>query len=261
MTGAAIFVYHDFVDDPHAPARVSQPYTLSQALFAAHMSALDAPELRPSRLVEALADPSAGRFVLTFDDGHMTDYTVAFPRLRERDWPACFFVVAGQIGAPRFLGWRELCEMAAAGMEIGSHSLTHPFLDRASPAEIRREFGQSKRMLEDRLGQPVMFASLPRGSAAPGMGALLRELGYRAFCTSEPGLVRRDVDPFALPRIAVKQRTSAAFLRSIVAGRPLTLAALRSSHAVKTVGKSLVGPERWRRVRGVLTAAVERVRS
>ncbi|MCC6767261.1 MAG: polysaccharide deacetylase family protein [Deltaproteobacteria bacterium] len=261
MNGAAIFAYHNFVERPDAPAPAAQAYVLSQAQFAAHLAALDAPGLRPSRLVDVLATPSSGRFVLSFDDGYLTDYTVAFARLAERGWPGCFFVIASQVGAPRALGWRELREMVAAGMEIGSHSLTHPFLHRADPDEIRREFGESKRILEDGLGQAVHFASLPRGSAAPGMGALIKELGYRAFCTSEPGLVSVRTDPYEVPRIAVKQRTTPEFLRQVCTGRRVALATLQSFHAVKKLGKQLVGAERWRHIRGVLMDAAARARA
>jgi peptidoglycan/xylan/chitin deacetylase (PgdA/CDA1 family) len=261
MNGAAIFAYHNFVERPGTPAPTSQAYVLSQAQFDAHLDALAAPGLRASRLADVLAVPSAGQFVLSFDDGYMTDYTVAFARLAERGWPGCFFVIANQVGASRSLGWRELREMAAAGMEIGSHSLTHPFLHRADPDQIRREFGESKRILEDGLGQAVHFASLPRGSAAPGMGMLIRDLGYRAFCTSEPGLVSVRTDPYEVPRIAIKQRTTPVFLQQVCAGRRLTMATLQSLHAVKKVGKQLVGAERWRNIRGFLMGAAERARA
>jgi peptidoglycan/xylan/chitin deacetylase (PgdA/CDA1 family) len=261
VNGAAIFAYHNFVERPGMPAPAAQAYVLSQAQFDAHLDALAAPDLSPSRLVDVLSTPSRGRFVLTFDDGYLTDYTVAFARLAERGWPGCFFVIASQVGASRALGWRELREMAAAGMEIGSHSLTHPFLHHADPDEIRREFGESKRILEDGLGQAVHFASLPRGSAAPGMGVLIKELGYRAFCTSEPGLVSVRTDPYEVPRIAIKQRTTPAFLRQVCAGSRLTLATLQSFHVVKKLGKQLVGAERWRHIRGVLMDAAERARA
>jgi len=257
MTGAAIFVYHDFVEDAAAAPPPTHTYVLGQGQFAAHLAVLGAPRLRASQLGDVLAAPGPGRFVLSFDDGHISNYTVAFPMLAARGWPGCFFIVASRVGAPRALGWRELREMAAAGMEIGSHSLTHPFLHRASAADIRREFGESKRILEDGLGQPVTLASLPYGTAGEDTCAVMTELGYRALCTSEPGLVSPHTDRLALPRIAIKQRTPAAFLANIVAGRALTLATLRSCHAVKKVGQQLVGIERWRRVRRALvTAAV-----
>ena len=92
------------------------------------------------------------------------------------------------------------------------------------------------------------------------MGALIKELGYRAFCISEPGLVSVRTNPYELPRIAVKQRTKPSFLQQVCAGRRLTLATLHSLHAVKKVGKQLVGVERLRHIRGVLMGAAERAR-
>jgi peptidoglycan/xylan/chitin deacetylase (PgdA/CDA1 family) len=264
VTGATVLAYHDLVEHAADIAAVSaahRPYVLERGRFAAHLEALAASGRRPGRLVDALADPEQGRFVLTFDDGNASDHRIALPMLAARGWTACFFVIAGQIGAPGALGWSELRELAAAGMEIGSHSLTHPFLHRLSPAEIRHEFTESKRILEDGLGRAIDLASLPRGSAAPGTGELIASLGYRAFCTSEPGLVTRSTDPFAIPRIAVKQRTRAGFISKVATGRPWTLARLRSSYAVKSMGKQMVGAERWRRVRGLVLSAAGRARS
>ena len=264
MSGAPIFVYHDVVDDPAALAAVApahRPYVLTRAQLAAHLEALagatiatDAGDVpaRPSTVVDLLDAPAPGRFVLSFDDGHESSYSRIFPTLAERSWPATFFVVAGWIGNRDTVSWTQLRAMAEAGMEIGSHSLTHPFMHELAPAEIRREFGESKRMLEDGLGRPVTVASLPRGSAAPGTSAIVAELGYRAFCTSEPGLVFAETDPFDAPRIAIKWRTSAAFVTSVLTGHRLTLATLRSSYAMKRLGKRLIGAERWRRVRGTL---------
>ena len=270
-TRAAIFVYHDFVARPDAAAPRGHTYVLDQRRFATHLDALAASDARPARLADVAARgiaarvvPLAGdgsvagaapdadartRFVLSFDDGHISNYTVAFARLAARGWPGCFFIVASRIGKPDAVGWPELREMATAGMEIGSHSLTHPLLRHAPDAEIRREFGESKRILEDGLGRPVTLASLPYGSATPRLRAIVADLGYAVFCTSVPGLISAASDPLALPRIAIKQRTPARFLEQVIAGNTVTLAGLRSVHVLKEVGKQLMGNERWRRVR------------
>jgi peptidoglycan/xylan/chitin deacetylase (PgdA/CDA1 family) len=270
VSGAPIFVYHDVVDGPEALARIApahRPYVLTRAQLGAHLDALAAVTVetpggavrpRASTVGDLLDAPAAGRFVLSFDDGHESGYSTILPLLVDRGWRATFFVVAGWVGGRETLTWAQLRAMADAGMEIGSHSLTHPFMHELSPADVRREFGDSKRMLEDGLGRAVTVASLPRGSAAPGTGDIIAELGYRAFCTSEPGLVSRATDPFDAPRIAIKWRTSAAFVTHVLAGRRLTLATLRSSYAVKRLGKRLVGAERWRRVRGAMVAGTTR---
>ncbi len=265
MTGSPIFCYHDVVRSDEALASIAaahRPYVLTRAQLVAHLDALvgvTADGIAVARTVGEVVDaPGAGRFALSFDDGHESGYTEVLPLLAERGWRATFFVVAGWVGEAHMLGWGQLRAMADAGMEIGSHSLTHPFMNALSPDAVRREFEDSKRILEDGLGRPVHVASLPRGSAAPGMAAIVAELGYRAFCTSEPGLVSATTNPFDAPRIAIKWRTSAPFLLHVLAGHRLTLATLRSSYAVKRLGKRLVGAERWRRVRGAVITGTER---
>lgn len=266
MTGAPIFVYHDVVEAPDALAAVApahRPYVLTRARFVSHLDALAGAAVgdvaaRASTVSEVLDAPAPGRFVLSVDDGHASNYSEIFRLLGERGWPATFFVVAGWVGRRDTLSWAQLREMADAGMEIGSHSLTHAAIQGFSAAEIRREFGDSKRMLEDGLGRAVTVASLPRGSSEPRAAAVIEELGYRAFCTSEPGLVRTTTNPFDAPRIAIKWRTSAAFVTRVLSGHRFTLARLRSSYAIKQVGKQVVGADRWRRVRGAIVASTAR---
>ena len=67
--------------------------------------------------------------------------------------------------------------------------------------ELEREFGESKRMIEDRLGVPVRSASLPRGWEAPGLADVLRGLGYRVFCTSRVAWWHPGDEPLAMPRV------------------------------------------------------------
>jgi len=265
VSGAAIFIYHDLVDGADALAAIApahRPYVLTRAQLVAHLDALAAADVgappRASTVTEVLDAPAHGRFVLSFDDGHESSYSQIFPLLAERRWPATFFVVAGWLGTRDALTWPQLRTMADAGMEIGSHSLTHAQIQGASAAEIRREFGDSKRMLEDGLGRPVRVASLPRGSAEPRAAVILAELGYRAFCTSAPGLISAATNPFDAPRIAIKWKTSAAFVTRVLAGHRPTLARLRSSYALKEIGKRVVGIDRWRRVRGAMVAGTAR---
>ena len=266
MIGSPIFCYHDIVRSEDALAVIApahRPYVLTRAQLVAHLDALAMSDVNggaatPTTVGELIEAPGIGRFALSFDDGHESSYSEIFPLLAERGWRGTFFVVAGWVGKANAVTWSQLRAMADAGMEIGSHSLTHPFINTLAPAEIRREFAESKRILEEGIGRAVDVASLPRGSAAPGTAAIVAELGYRAFCTSEPGLVSAATNPFDAPRIAIKWRTSAAFLSHVLAGHRLTLATLRSSYAVKRLAKRLVGVERWRRVRGAVIAGSPR---
>jgi len=104
------------------------------------------------------------------------------------------------------LQWSQLAAMRRAGHVIGSHSMTHPNLTRIGLLEARRELCESKRLLEDRLGEPVTHFSYPCAILPPHWNdhteALTRELGYRCAATSIPGVARGAQNPHQVPRIA-----------------------------------------------------------
>jgi len=257
-------VYHDFVADEDARARVSpahRPYVLTRARFAEHLDGLAAAGGQACALSDARSAASDRRFVLSIDDGSASDFSVAFPMLQERGWTGCFFIIAGQVGASGYVGWPELRAMADGGMEIGSHSLTHPHMQQLALRDIEREFRESKQMLEDGIGRPVTVASLPRGTAPPEIGAVLADCGYDMFCTSEPGLCDERTDPYRVPRIAVKSGTTTVFMQRVLQGRAATMASLKCAYLLKAVGKEVIGMERWRRVRGAIIGSASRRRA
>ena len=143
---AAVFCLHDIVptDRLDAVPVTHRPYALSPEEFRAHLMAV-APHARRTIPVGMVpGELGGGFFCLTFDDGSASDYTEAFPVLHELGMRATFFIVPTLVGTPGYVTWPQLREMVAAGMEIGSHSMTHPFLHRLDADGVRREFGDSK---------------------------------------------------------------------------------------------------------------------
>ncbi len=77
----------------------------------------------------AMSEREGGNIVcLTFDDGHSSDWDFAFPILHEMGAKATFFVVTDWIGKPGFLSVEQIRELRKNGMQIGSHSCSHPNL-------------------------------------------------------------------------------------------------------------------------------------
>jgi peptidoglycan/xylan/chitin deacetylase (PgdA/CDA1 family) len=149
--------------------------------------------------------------------------------------------------------------MVAAGMEIGSHSLTHPFVHELDASGIRREFGESKRVLEDRLGAAVRSASLPRGWEPPDFERILQELDYRVFCTSRVGWWYPGGRALAMPRIAVRRGMHPEEFTAIAAGIPRALWGLMAIDAAKNAAKACLGHGGWQRLRAPLLALRERL--
>jgi len=260
-TRAAVFCLHDIVPDGRLAqvAVTHRPYALSPADFRAHLMAARAvgqSTITAGRIPNELA---ARFFCLTFDDGCASDYTEAFPALMELGMRATFFVVPTLVGTPGYVTWAQLREMAAAGMEIGSHSLTHPFLHDLDAAGIRREFGESKRILEDRLGAAVRSASLPRGWEPPDFESVLDELGYAVFCTSRLGWWHPGDRPLAVPRVAVRRGMQPEDFAAIADVARRSLWGLQAVEVAKNAAKACLGHGGWQRLRAPLLALRERL--
>jgi peptidoglycan/xylan/chitin deacetylase (PgdA/CDA1 family) len=97
--------------------------------------------------------------------------------------------------------WQELQRLEPAIVSIGSHTLTHPILPGAAPAEIETEVRDSRRQLEARLQRPVEFFAYPNGNHDAATEVFVRR-HYTGAVTAARGWVRRGADAHRLPRVA-----------------------------------------------------------
>lgn len=144
--------------------------------------------ITPDQLRRILDLVSSGSQIwLTFDDGNISDLEIAVPELIARGLRAGFFVCAGRIGTPGYLGQQDLREITAAGMSVGSHGWSHRPWRRLSTAERRDEFERARRKLEEVLSRPVHAAACPFGAYDRQSIAGLRSAGFRVVYTSDGG--------------------------------------------------------------------------
>jgi hypothetical protein len=97
-------------------------------------------------------------------------------------------VVTNYIGYRGFLSLNQLREMANAGMEIGSHSRSHPHLGRLQDANVLRdEILGSKKTLEAELSVPITEFAYPYGSYNAAAVAMVESAGYKVARASNFG--------------------------------------------------------------------------
>jgi peptidoglycan/xylan/chitin deacetylase (PgdA/CDA1 family) len=119
--------------------------------------------------------------------------------------------LAGNTEVPSpMLTWHQVKTMHRMGMNIGSHTMTHPNLPNAGLEDAKLEIVGSKRTLEEHLDAPVTMFSYPNGGAdrymTPDVAALVREAGYVAATTSRNAFAGAGSDLFALERVQVGNR-------------------------------------------------------
>jgi len=252
-----VWMYHNIADDLGAVTPVDRPYVVSSETFRAHLRLLALLGVDGTRL-DALLDPgpvapvNRRPGVITFDDGHESNCTIALPFLLEAGFKATFFVTVGWIGQAPYMSWDQIKALATAGMEIGSHSMTHRPPSTLTRAELHAEMADSRKRLEDGLGLPIVTASSPTGFFNPEMIPVAREAGYRALCYGRIALWKDRRDAYRIPRLPVKRQTPPSDLRGMALGHRFVLARLRAQQMARNGLKVALGVDRYLRLRRLL---------
>jgi peptidoglycan/xylan/chitin deacetylase (PgdA/CDA1 family) len=111
------------------------------------------------------------------------------------------------------VNWDQIREMDSAGIEIGSHTLTHPILTNVGSERLRIEVGESRERIEGVLGHRVNLFCYPNGNYNMTVQQEAARAGYLCAVTSEPGFNAAGANPLALRRIHT-ERDLAHFVQS-----------------------------------------------
>lgn len=170
-------------------------------------------------------DNSKNQFAISFDDGFRSVFENAMQSLAECQFKAIQFLVPKLFGKSNewdlVLGMKQqslmdisqIREWLAEGHEIGSHTMSHPYLTRISLDQAREEIAASKKYLEDTFGRAVEHFCYPYGDYNKTVRQMVTEAGYHTACTVHFGVNSMATDPFTLCRI--KGRHPTRKLRSI----------------------------------------------
>lgn len=155
--------------------------------------------------------------ILTFDDGYEDNYSIALPLLRERNMKATVFPIVNWVGKEnkwekfnqqitRTMDWDKLRQWQAAGMEIGSHTLEHPFLTQCDETRLEQELRDSKVMLQENLRSTIDFLCYPYGFFDNKTIHVVKQTGYKGALAIYDNASLWQQDLFALPRIPISAR-------------------------------------------------------
>ena len=220
MARRVVLCYHSVTPD-------TTYLSLTPDLFDAHLAWLQS-HARVVSLAELVAAPPADdrpHVAITFDDGYADNRANALPLLVARGMTAMFFVTVGFLErddevlahlsriwrTPREqldpLSWRDVDDLRAAGMSIGSHTWSHRSLASLSAVEAERDLRRSREVLEARLGEPVRAVAYPWGKLRRDVNretfSAARRAGFAMGGISLPRAIRTTDDPLRLPRFGL----------------------------------------------------------
>jgi peptidoglycan/xylan/chitin deacetylase (PgdA/CDA1 family) len=214
-----ILMYHNVAAVVEDPSDLS----VTASRFAKQMAMLQRLGLRGvsiGTLVDAMRLGRARRLVgITFDDGYVNVLEAALPELKSRGFTATFFIVADRLGginewykgpSLRLLSESQVSELAYAGMEIGSHSMTHVRLADLAPSRLQAEVSESRTRLGELIGAPVRGFAYPYGSMDATARRAVKDAGYDYACAVNTPFA--DFGIMALPRVYVDPRDGAGWM-------------------------------------------------
>ena len=148
-------------------------------------------------------------FIITFDDGYLSNYQYAYPIIRELGMKATIFVITARMGDydveyPHF-SWEQAKEMADSGViAIGSHTHRHKEVPTLAHGDRVYELRISKYLLDTKIGQKNVHLAFPYGSSNDEVIRLAVSSGYKTIClVGDEGANGRDGNVYGLKRLTV----------------------------------------------------------
>ena len=209
-------MYH-YIRDASAESQLGQNLSVHPTNFDAQLKHLKDNDYETMKM-EDLADPkrvtiskiiaeNKKPIVLTFDDGYSDAYTAAFPALKKYGFTGTFFIIENYTGKDIYISSAQIDEMKKAGMEIGSHTLSHPDLTKISAADANSQIVDSKN------GYTIFC--YPAGKFNDAVVALVKEAGYKVAVTTKIGIARETSNLLEIPRVRIENVGPQAFADKI----------------------------------------------
>jgi peptidoglycan/xylan/chitin deacetylase (PgdA/CDA1 family) len=179
-----ILLYHRIAEPP-LPNSIDARYYTPPADFEWQMQSLKDwgyTAIPISLLVEAITKgaPLPPRpVVISFDDGYESVFENAYPIMQAHGFIGVMYLIADAVGSQGYMDVGQIQAMTSNGWEIGSHSMTHPFLTKVHD-QMYIEGGQSKSRLASEIGVSVETFAYPYGDYDPFVAHKIAEYGYLA---------------------------------------------------------------------------------
>ena len=130
-----------------------------------------------------------------------------------------------------FMTWDHVRTMADAGIEFGSHTVSHPILSTLDDGTLLRELAESKRTIESQTGRECYAFAYPnggRGDFSTRDMEMLERVGYRCALSLQGRLNPVGSSRFGLDRVNISRQFDPPLLNARLTGATGAVQQLRS---------------------------------
>lgn len=230
MKAIPVLMYHQVCEDgTFGPSE----FIVSASTFRRQLQYLADHGFSTPRIADVLGGRNGAGdkpVILTFDDGYLNNYQVAFPLLQEFGFSALVSLVAdpalhtnewdmrkGIAPAP-LMEPRHIREMAEHGIEFASHSYRHQSLPQLNNEELTMELLRSKEVIEEILGKRAEALVYPYGDVDERVKRAVREAGYDCAFATNSGPLDFYADLYEIRRMLIVNSADPIYLRWLLSG-------------------------------------------
>lgn len=186
-------------------------------------------------------------YIVTFDDGYLSDYELVFPLIKKLDIVATFFINPENVGKSGFMDWQMIKEMSDEGMSIGSHGLNHLNMVNLEINKAENELVKSREIIEKNIGRPVTSFSFPYGQYNNDLIKLAKKCGYMNCFISSHGLAFLNQN--FIPRNSINSKMNKSDILNILLLSNRVIVAWRIEDFLKKSIKTYLGLNNYRKLR------------
>jgi len=208
------FMYHNIVEDSE-DVEVGK-YDVTTTNFERHLKYLSRDAWYVANLIELyewINDEIELPYqtgVITFDDGHISNYELAYPLLKKYDLHAVYFLISSYLNNPHILYTNQIEEMAADGLidiQSHSHDMHRLTCDEGEKIQCvnKEEFASDLDSTIKKIYNQDSFLvySFPGGIYNEMGMNTLREYGFKMAFRTKPGPIVKGDNLYKLKRMYV----------------------------------------------------------
>ncbi|MEK7096418.1 MAG: polysaccharide deacetylase family protein [Patescibacteria group bacterium] len=182
-----ILMYHHIRDYNDSTDSIGTNLSVSPEKFSEQLDLIRSLGYQTITLSEL--KPSIDKpIILTFDDGYDNFYQNTYPELKKRGMVAVSFIIVNNIGKSNYMTEYQIKEINNNGIEIGSHTLSHPDLSVSNTTKQGTEIADSKFRLEQILGKTIDSICYPAGKYNTETINIVSSAGYKYAVTTKTGI-------------------------------------------------------------------------
>lgn len=102
--------------------------------------------------------------MLTFDDGDVDQYNIAYPEMKKYGFKGVFFVMTVSLGRSIYMKQEQVKQLSDDGHIIACHTWNHENVRKYKEGDWDKQIAQSSKQLEAITGKPIRYFAYPFGA-------------------------------------------------------------------------------------------------